>query len=58
MVANDFSAGGLECRERGGPSTNVGRIETFSDGGIMDCKGRGVPGWIVVDDISKPILSF
>ena len=39
MVGNDFTAGGLERRERGGPSTNVGRVEGFGDGGIMDCKG-------------------
>ena len=39
VVGDDFTAGGLECRERGGPGTNVGRVEGFSDGGIMDCKG-------------------
>ena len=56
VVSDDFAAGITICGEVGRPCSNIGGVEGFGDGGVMDGEGGSVPCWITVDDVSEPVL--
>lgn len=56
VVADDFAACVAVGGEIGGPGPDVGGVEGVGDGGVVDCEGGSVPGWVAVDDVSEPVL--
>ena len=56
VVGDDFAAAITVCGEVGRPCSNIGGVEGFGNGGIMDGEGGSVPCWITVDDVSEPVL--
>lgn len=43
VVGDQFAASLLECGEVGWPCSDVGRVESFGYGGVVDVEGRWVP---------------
>ena len=55
MVDEHFAACVLEFGESAGPGADVGGVESFGNGGIVDVKVSGVVGR-VVDYVFEPAL--
>ena len=55
MVDEHFAACVLEVGEGAGPGADVGGVESFGDGGIVDVEVSGVVGG-VVDYVFEPAL--
>ena len=56
MIDEHFAACILVIRKGGGPGADVGGVESFGDGGVVDVEVVGVVGG-VIDHISEPALS-
>lgn len=55
MIDEHFAACILVIRKGAGPGADVGGVESFGDGGVVDVEVVGVVGG-VIDHVSEPAL--
>ena len=56
VEGDDLSACVAEFGKIIRPCPDVGGIERIGDGSVVNGKGSGVPGWVVINNVSEPVL--